>query len=76
MPKKNKTSKEKRLRVWIEADNVANVRIETARNGRTIQGETNCILRDYYQSKWDAEPEQKRDRLAAFIRESKTIVKP
>ena len=49
-----KKNKEKRLRVWIEPDNVANVRIETARNGRTIQGETNCILREYYGSKWDA----------------------
>lgn len=46
--------KEKRLRVWIEPDNVANVRIETARNGRTIQGEVNCVLRDHYASAWDA----------------------
>jgi Na+-translocating ferredoxin:NAD+ oxidoreductase RnfG subunit len=45
--------REARLRVWIEPDNVANVRMEIARNGRTIQGEANCILRDYYQSKWD-----------------------
>lgn len=50
MPKK---PKEKRLRVWIEPDNVANVRTEIARNGRMIQGEVNCILREYYASKWD-----------------------
>jgi hypothetical protein len=52
-PSQAKT-KEKRLRVWIEADNVANVSAEIARNGRMIQGEVNCALRDYYASKWDA----------------------
>jgi hypothetical protein len=61
MPKKKNNPsrakvKEKRLRVWVEPDNVAEIRTEIARNGRTIQGETNCILRDYYASKWDVPP--------------------
>jgi|DEB0MinimDraft_12_1074336.scaffolds.fasta_scaffold08879_7 hypothetical protein len=57
MPKKkNKPTKEKRLRVWVDPDNVTEIRTEIARNGRTIQGETNCILRDYYASKWDVPP--------------------
>lgn len=63
--------KEERLRVWIERDNVANVQTEIARNGRTIQGEVNCILRDYYQSKWDAPPVVSASRTGLVLSQSK-----
>ena len=40
----------------IEPDVAKDVRIERKRNGRTVQGEVNSVLRDHYSSKWDVPP--------------------
>lgn len=40
--------------VRIDPDVAKDVAIESKRNSRTVQGEVNAILRDYYASKWDA----------------------
>ena len=40
----------------IEPDVAKDVPIERKRNGRTVQGEVNSVLRDHYSSKWDVPP--------------------
>ena len=53
--KVDKRSKPKKCRpVRIEADVAKDVATESKRNGRTVQGEVNSVLRDHYASKWDA----------------------
>jgi len=53
--KVDKRSKPKKASlVRIEPDVAKDVAIESKRNGRTVQGEVNSVLRDHYSSKWDA----------------------
>ena len=48
-------TKQKKCRlVRIEPDVAKDVAVESKRNGRTVQGEVNSVLRDHYASKWDA----------------------
>lgn len=42
--------------VRIDPDVAKDVSIESKRNGRTVQGEVNSVLRDHYSSKWDVPP--------------------
>ena len=42
--------------VRIEPDVAKDVAVESKRNGRTVQGEVNSVLRDHYASKWDVPP--------------------
>lgn len=47
-------TKQKKCRlVRIEPDVAKDVAVESKRNGRTVQGEVNSVLRDHYASKWD-----------------------
>lgn len=52
-----KRTKQKKCRlVRIEPDVAKDVATESKRNGRTVQGEVNSVLRDHYASKWDVPP--------------------
>lgn len=51
LPKQKKASL-----VRIEPDVAKDVAVESKRNGRTVQGEVNSVLRDHYSSKWDVPP--------------------
>lgn len=42
--------------VRIDPDVAKDVAVESKRNGRTVQGEVNSVLRDHYASKWDVPP--------------------
>lgn len=60
--RKPRTSKQGYLMTRLEPDVAKDVRIERKRNGRTVQGEVNSVLRDAYASKWDVAD---RDYVAA-----------
>ncbi len=52
--RKPRTAREGFIMTRIEPDVAKDVRVERKRNGRTVQGEVNAVLRDHYASKWDA----------------------
>lgn len=52
--RKPRTALQGYLMTRLEPDVAKDVRIERKRNGRTVQGEVNSVLRDHYASKWDA----------------------
>ena len=54
--RKPRTAKQGFLMTRLEPDVAKDVRIERKRNGRTVQGEVNSVLRDHYASKWDVPP--------------------
>ena len=54
--RKPRTAVQGYIMTRIEPDVAKDVRIERKRNGRTVQGEVNSVLRDHYSSKWDVPP--------------------
>jgi len=67
-----RTKQKKASLVRIEPDVAKDVATESKRNGRTVQGEVNSVLRDHYSSKWDtpvsATPAQEAAFLAGMVK--------
>ena len=67
-----KRTKQKKCRlVRIEPDVAKDVATESKRNGRTVQGEVNSVLRDHYSSKWDAPLPNTASRIGLILPQSK-----